>query len=138
MLALRRTLTIFLVGLWVTVGNPSESFAQQALSTGVKVMLQATMQRHIESVLVGGVYPQINLKTGEVRRLHPATAHPMIVQVKDVYVLCTDFRDEQGRKVNLDFYIAKKGAHHVVFQTIVGNRDPLKKLIKSGVAQVTN
>ncbi len=97
-----------------------------------KVALQSTMFRHIEKSMIDGVVPHVVLKDGSMVDLVPTKAHPMILKFGDIYVLCTDFRDPEGRFVNVDFYITKRGGEYAIFQTEIDNRTPLKKLMKSG------
>lgn len=119
----------------ILAGMAAPAAAGQNLTAGQKAALQAVMQRHIESQLVEGVYLQVDLARGGLRRLHPVAAHPMILQLGEVFVLCTDFRDDAGKPVNIDFYLARKGPGHIVFQTVVDNRTPLEALVKQGRAQ---
>ncbi|MBM3488286.1 MAG: hypothetical protein FJX67_16900 [Alphaproteobacteria bacterium] len=97
-----------------------------------KTALQVTMQQHIDRALVDGRYRRLDLKTGAVQALHPVTAHPMILRMGDHFVLCADFRDGGGKAVNVDFYIARRGASFVVFQSVVDDRGALEKLMAAG------
>ncbi len=105
-----------------------------SFSTENKVALQALMQSHVDRNLVDGVYPNINLKTGKITDLVPAKSHTMIIAIGGGYVLCTDFRNSDGKAVNVDFYVTSRNGRFVVFQTEIGNREPLKKLIADGKA----
>ena len=51
----------------------------------------------------------------------------MILSMGDDYVLCTDFRDPDGKFVNVDYYMTSRDGKYVVFQTEIDNRAPLKK-----------
>ena len=128
----------WIIALALCVSAPQSGFAEQAISTGKKAALQAVMQQHIDTQLVGGVYPQIILETGKIRRLHPVAAHPMILRLENKYVLCTDFRDDQGRDVNIDFYLERKGDTYSVVRTVIDDRTPLDGLVKNGSAKVVN
>ena len=93
------------------------------------------MQRHIDRSLVNGAYLHLNSDTGDVRRLHPVTAHPTILQMGNYFVLCFDFRDDGGKSVNVDFYMARKGQSYVVFHAAVENRALLGRIMKAGKAK---
>jgi hypothetical protein len=108
--------------------------ADDSLSVADKAALQAAMQQHIDRSTVNGVWHKVDWETGKTRKLHPASAHPMLVRLFDHYVLCTDFRDEKGNGVNADFYLARRGKGFVVFQTEIDNRGPLIKLWRDGKA----
>jgi hypothetical protein len=47
-------------------------------------------------------------------------------------VLCTDFRDSEGKPVNIDFYMARRGKSYAVFRTEVNNHAALDRLISAG------
>lgn len=60
----------------------------------------------------------------------------MIVRIGEYYVLCADFRDDAGKTVNVDLYLAKKDKGFVVFKVEIANRAPLDALVKSGMARM--
>lgn len=103
-----------------------------ALTVQDKVQLQSAMAAHIERNMVDGVIPHVLLKDGVVVDLVPTKAHPMILSFGERYVLCTDFRDPEGRFVNVDFYVAKGSEGYVIFQTEIDNRASLEALMKAG------
>ena len=103
-----------------------------AMSIEDEVALQAAMSQHIQSTLIDGVVPHVELKDGTVTDLVPTKAHPMILAFGDRYVLCTDYRDPNGRSVNVDFYMTKRDGQFVVFQTEIDNRAPLRQLVAAG------
>lgn len=97
----------------------------ETMGVAEKAALHATMQRHIDGRLIDGAYLHLTRATGKIRELYPVSAHPQILRVGKYFVLCSDFRDKQGKNVNIDFYIARGNDGHVVFQTIVDNRQRL-------------
>jgi hypothetical protein len=111
-------------------------FAQPALagsvSTADRSGLQAAMFQHIDRNVVNGVFRHVDLGVGKVEELAPAKAHPMILRMGEYFVLCTDFRNKEGKSVNIDFYVARHGKNFVIFQTEVNNRGSLEKLMKEG------
>jgi hypothetical protein len=108
--------------------------APPAWSIGLseKAGLQAAMQRHIDRQLVDGAFLHLDLKTGVVRQLHPVSAHPIILRMGKHYVLCFNFRDEKGKEVEIDFYLARQAKSYVVFHTAVSSRHLLKRLMSAG------
>lgn len=107
----------------------------QSLSLTDKVALQAAMQQHIDRQTVDGTYLYFDTRFSEVRQLYPVTGHPMIIELGEHYVLCFDFRDDQGTKVEVDLYFARKADSFVVFHTAVSSRNLLAALIDSGRAK---
>ena len=93
------------------------------------------MFQHIDKSVVDGVFLHVDLGVGKVEEFAPAKAHPMILRMGEYFVLCTDFRDKDGKSVNnIDFYVARHGKGFVIFQTEVNNRAALEKLMKEGKA----
>jgi hypothetical protein len=76
--------------------------------------------------------------SAEVKGLHPVKAHPMIMRMGEFYVLCSDFRDDNGNPVSIDFYMARHGKGYVVFHTAVAQRDQLKQMMKDGKVEPAN
>ena len=104
--------------------------ADQTVGTADKAALQAAMQRHIDRNLVNGAYLHLDFASGDVRKLHPVKAHPMILQMGEYFVLCSDFRDTTGKKVNIDFYLARRDRSYIVFRSAVDDRHKLERLMK--------
>ena len=122
-----RALTLFLIPLLGAL--PTTAWG---LSLSEKAGLQAAMQRYIDRQMVDGVFLYLNSESGEVRALHPVTAHSVIIRMGQHYVLCFDFRDDQGNDVNVDFYLARQDASYVVFHTTIDDRKLLKRLMRGG------
>ncbi len=126
-------LVLALSMLFCFAGNSMAS----SLTVSQKIVMQTAMNRHIESNTVDGIMQYVDLKTGQVKELIPTKSHPMIMTLGDKYVLCTDFRDQDGNPVNVDFYVTASNGGFTIFQTEIDNRNPLKKLIKDGKAKMT-
>ena len=93
------------------------------------------MQQHIDSQLVDGAYLRLETDTGEVVPLYPDTAHTIIFEMGEHFVLCYDFRDGEGSAVNVDFYLARADSSFVVFHTSIGDRSTLKKMKEGRVSR---
>ena len=93
------------------------------------------MQQHIERQLVNETILHLDVESGEVKTFYPTQAHPMILQMGEHFVLCADLRDEAGKSTPLDLYMAPKGKRFVVYHTEIGNRKPLKRLMKKGLVK---
>lgn len=123
--------TILLVAALLGLGAGSAS-AEGSPSLTEKAALQAAMQRHIERTLVDGLLLHLDRSSGEVQRLHPVTAHPMILIFGEHFVLCFDFRDDAGNNVPIDYYMARQGGSYAVFHTAVADRALLQDLMAAG------
>ncbi|UUX48491.1 hypothetical protein NUH88_13850 [Nisaea acidiphila] len=106
-----------------------------ALTLSEKASIQAAMQRHVDGSLVDGAILYLNPKDGEVHKLHPVTAHPMILSMGAHYVLCFDFRDDTGKEVPIDYYMARTSNDYVVFHTAIADRGLLQRLMKDGTVK---
>ena len=73
----------------------------------LKFDLQAAMQNYIEDRLVDGEYLYLDADNGVVARARPSAAHPTILQIKNGYILCSDFRTSAGEALNVDFFLAR-------------------------------
>jgi hypothetical protein len=110
----------------------SSALAAEKVGAADKAALQAAMRQHVDRQLVQGGFLDLNLGTGAVRSLHPVTAHPVLLRMGQYFVLCTDFRDVDGKPVNIDFYMVRRGKSYVVFRTEVNNHAPLDRLMSEG------
>ena len=102
---------------------------------GEKAALQAAMQQQIDRSLVNGVFLHLNTDNGEIQRLYPQDAHPLILRMDDYFILCTNFKDIDGKSVNVDYYISRDGESLVVFHTAVDDREFLLRWISEGKAK---
>ena len=127
-----------LAALALCLAMGSTLAANVKMSLSDKASLQAGLQQHIDRNLVDGAYLRLNPGTGEVTKLHPVTAHPMILRMGSYYVLCSDFRDAKGEAVNVDFYMAPRGKGYVVFHAAAAQRADLEKLMKAGKAEMVD
>jgi len=122
---------IFGLAMCINLVGAQASFAE-TVSTADRSGLQAAMFQYIDRQAVEGMFLHMDMRDGSVQGLAPAKAHPMILQMGKNFVLCTDFFNKEGKSVNVDFYVARRGASFVIFHTEVDNRAPLDKLIKDG------
>ncbi len=104
-------------------------------STSEKAMLQAAMQRYLDSQLVEGAILDLSLETGEIRKLYPVESHPMILTMGDNFVLCATLSDVEGNKSTIDYYFAPRGDDYVMFRAEIDNRKPLRALMKAGTVK---
>ena len=123
----RKVLALYVLYIFTLV--PSAGWA---VSLGDKANLQVVMQQHIERHMVDGAYLSLEPDTGEVVPLYPDTAHTIIMTMGEHFVLCYDFRDQDGKAINVDFYLARNDTSFVVFHTAVEDRMMLKRLMKEG------
>lgn len=112
--------------------------AEMKTAEGELATLQAAMQSHIDQNLVDGALLHLDEKTGKVRPLYPAKAHPMIMAVGSYYFLCADFRDENGKKVMVNFFAAKDHDRYVIFHTDFNENEALEHLVEKNGKLASN
>ena len=98
-------LHIIIFGLVLLTSSLAAPSQASALTLAEKASIQASMQRHVDGQLVDGALLYLEQKTGDVQRLHPVTAHPMILTMGDHYVLCFDYRDDSGKNVPVEIFL---------------------------------
>lgn len=112
----------------------SPAFAAK-LSEADRAALQAAMVQHIDARSADGIYRHVDLGAGRLIDYAPAKSHPMMFQMGEVFVLCTDFKAPDGAATNVDFYVLRQGKGYAVVDTQIANRGPLMKLMDSGKVQ---
>ena len=127
---------IFLGTIFATMLFALPAQASEKLARADKIQLQAAMQMSIGRKLVDGQYLYFDVNKDKVEILHPVQAHPMILQMDAHYILCSDFRNSDGKKVNIDFYVTRAENKFVVFDTVVNNRKPIQRMMKAGRASI--
>jgi hypothetical protein len=136
MLRLRNAALALSLALAAAIAGAVAGAPANAASVAEKVALQAAMQRHIDQQSIDGVYLHMDVAGGEVHKLYPLTAHPKVMQMGEHFVLCFDFKDEAGKKVDVDFYMARKGKSYVVFHQTVNDHSLIGRLMSTG--KITN
>ena len=112
--------------------------AEMSVPEGERVTLQAVMQNYIDRNLVDGAMLELDEATGKVRPLYPTTAHPMIETLGRYYYLCANFRDEQGKEVMVNFFVARDQDNYVIFHTNTGVNEQLEHLIEKNSTVSSN
>ena len=105
------------------------------VSASEKIVLQAAMQQHVESQLIEGAMLDLDLESGEIRKLYPTKTHPMIMTMGENFVLCLTLNDTDGKEYLADYYIAPQDDGFVVISAEINNRKALKKLMKAGIVR---
>ena len=95
----------------------------QALTLEEKVQLQLLLIEHVESATADdGRYVFTDAMSGADHRLYAANLHPKIMDFGELAVLCADFYDEDGTRVEVDFLAAPENGTHRITMTYIGQR----------------
>jgi len=117
--------------LAITLTAPCAVHATESMNE-TRTTLQAALQRSLDASLIEGAVQQVDLDSGEVRNFYPVENHPMILELGDLYVLCSDLMSRDGDHVTVDYFFAPAGGTYRVIQTEIDNRAPLEALMKAG------
>ena len=98
----------------------------------LRLALQASMQRHIDRNMIDDAFVSIDFESGSLVEFVPTKAHTHILEGEGFFVLCSDMRNSEGKSVPVDYYMARAGRGYRVFRTEIGNRAPLKAMMKAG------
>ncbi len=127
---------VIVAGLMALMFATATAGAAEKLPVAEKALLYAAMQQSIDHNLVDGRYLHFDAATAKVQALYPAKTHPMIMRMGEYFVLCTDFRTGEGLSVNVDFYVSRGKGSFFVFDKVVDNRAPIKRLMKNGLIKM--
>ena len=119
------------IALALTLIAPGAVHATESM-TETRITLQAAFQRSLDASLIDGAVQQVDLATGEISSFYPVENHPMILELGDLYVLCSDLMSKDGARVTVDCSFAPVGETCAVIQTEIDNRPPLDALMKAG------
>lgn len=136
----RAIVAFFLMGSILCTGSVAlaadHSGSSPDFSIQSRVELQAALRRYIDRRSVRGAFPVLDLKEGKLIDLFPTASHPMIIRLGDLFVLCSDFRDEAGNSVDVDFYVSKTGRGYSFIQVETDHHEPLISLMNAGLAKL--
>lgn len=124
-----RNLAAFALAL--TLMAPGALHAAESM-TETRITIRAALQRGLDASLIEGAVQRIDLASGEVRSFYPVENHPMILELGDLYVLCSDLMGQDGDRVTVDYFFAPADGSYSVIRTEIGNRAPLEALMKAG------
>ena len=109
---------------------PHAAFAEDA--SGIKIELQASMQRHIDRGLIDGQMLSVNFEDGSIKGYFPTKVHSDVLKGDGYFVMCSEVVDAEGQSIDVDYYLARGERGFKVFKTAINNRAPLIALINAG------
>jgi hypothetical protein len=89
--------------------------------------IQAAMTRFVAEQSVEGVVRIYDPVDGKLLRLRLDEVHEGIVRKGDFFVSCADFRDQDGRRIDVDFLVIERGDGLVATQGVVHSVDGNKR-----------
>jgi len=85
------------------------------------------MQALIERNTINNTYRLYDPIKGKLLHLQLVKLHEGIVKKGDYFVSCADFKDAEGKLVDLDFLVLKDGTKMIATQAIIHKADGGKK-----------
>ena len=118
--------------VWVAFGlllSPTPIFAgdDPSIKGQLRTDIQAAMNEFVDAQTVDGVVRLYDPVEGKLLRLEFDNLHSGIVRKGDFYVSCADFKDQDGRKIDVDFLVLPDGSTLRVTQAIVHSVDGKKR-----------
>ncbi len=98
------------------------------LTTDQRVALQMKLIDYIDERTIDGKFLHFDADRKETTALYPAHLHPRIIPIDDIYFLCADFRDVDGKAVEVDFVARIVDGDARILQTMVGQRSVIRAL----------
>ena len=107
-------------------------FQHQATAASVaeKVTLQVELIAYIDARSDGGEFRYFDPSTASMVSVFPANLHPKIISHDGFDILCADFRDAAGEKIQIDFIARIRGGKAEILQMVIGDRASIIQMIQ--------
>ncbi|MEH6403922.1 MAG: hypothetical protein V7750_11150 [Sneathiella sp.] len=104
------------------------------ISDQVRADLQMTLLKHIKGASSNPdrLFRVYSSQINDVVGYRFNNLHPVIIERDEAFVLCVDFKDKNGDKVEIDFVLISSGAQFQVTQTILNNRKNVMSYFRYG------
>lgn len=105
---------------------------QQANAATVeeKVTLQVELMAYIDARTNDGKFRYFDPSSSAMVSVFPANLHPKIISHDGYDILCADFRDAAGEKIQIDFIARIREGKAEILQMVVGERASIVQMIK--------
>ncbi|MES9860472.1 MAG: hypothetical protein ABW157_07545 [Candidatus Thiodiazotropha sp. LLP2] len=84
-----------------------------------RTKIQSAMSEMIDRSTVDGVYSLYDPVKGELHHLDLVELHDGIVKKGNYYVSCADFRNSEGKMLDLDFLVLEKDDGFIAIQAVI-------------------
>ncbi len=89
--------------------------------------IQQSMNEFINRQSIDGYVYVYDAVKGSLLKLQLDKLHSGIVKKGDFYVSCADFKDQKGRKIDIDFMVRSSGKAFITTQALVHSIDGKKR-----------
>jgi len=85
----------------------------------LRIGIKASMNQYINKQTIDGALYVYDSVDGKLLKLKLDELHSGIVEKNGFYVSCADFKDQNGRKIDIDFLVRPSGDQLVTTQALV-------------------
>lgn len=96
--------------------------AALSMTMAEQVALQVLLMDHVEAASEDGIVVFRDTEAQEMKRFYAANLHPKIMDFGEVRVLCADFYDMAGERVEIDFIVVSEDGEQRISETLIGQR----------------
>ena len=116
----RKLKLVALVGFALTMfGNSVLAGNDPSIKGDLRSNIHYSMNQYISQQSVDGKLYVYDPVDGKLLKLQLEALHDGIVKKGDFYVSCADFKDQNGRKIDIDFLVRKKDNMLITSQALV-------------------
>jgi len=118
--------TLTLISL-LAISHSSLAGNDPSIKGNLRTNIQHSMQSFIDSNTVKGKMYVYDSVKGELLKLKFDNLHDGIVKKGGFYVSCADFKDQNDRKIDVDFLVVKNGGSLLTTQALIHSVDGRKR-----------
>ncbi len=118
---------LLVLALLCAAGLPTNARAKHEISSEIRTGVREAVLTFIDLRRMDGIVRFYDPVENKLLRLKFEALHDEVEHKGDFLVTCGDFRDQSGRKIDLDFLVLQDGGDSVVAQTVVHAIDGAKR-----------
>ncbi len=123
----RLTTTLSVLVLALSLSTIAHAANDASIKGDLRSNIQHSMQSYIDQKTIDDAFYVYDSVKGRLLKLELDELHDGIVKKGDFYVSCADFKDQHGRKIDVDFMVRSSGDHFVTTQALVHSIDGEKR-----------
>lgn len=107
------TLLTLIFSSWAWAGNDA------SIKGDLRTNIKSSMNQFIDKQTINGALYVYDSMEGKLLKLKLDELHSGIVKKNGFYVSCADFKDQNGRKIDIDFLVRPSGDRLITTQALV-------------------
>jgi len=113
--------------LLCALSSPLYAANDPSIKGDLRGNIQQSMQSYIDHQIIDGHMYVFDSHKGKLLKLTLDKLHSGIVKKGDFYVSCADFKDQDNRKIDMDFLVRVSDGNFITTQGIVHSVDGKKR-----------